>query len=316
MPKPYPEAIAHYPQSMQIFVKEIHNRIESGKNALIGIFGQTGGGKSLVAVAIMIALYEYRFGKTPDDDYVLERVMFKAKDFLKRMNDPNLKKKEDNLWDEVGVDAGHKSHASNQNKIIGWLAQTFRNLQQVVFFTTPSIAFIDASVRKLLHYYIEVVTIDKKKKVCVIKPLKLQYNVRMDKLYYHNLTVKRSDGYVDEVEFASIPKISDELEMKYEGKKNQFTSDLNLKIQDLLQKIEDKEGGAPLRKLTERQEKILELLKSGVIKTNDIAEKIGVPAGTISINFGYLRNKGVNIDKYRNPPSDIVVLSKNAPAAS
>jgi len=215
------------------------------------------------------------------------------------MNNPHLKKKEVWSWDEAGVDVGHKEHATIKNRIIGWLTQTFRNLQQVVFFTVPSITFLDASVRKLLHYYIETLSINKRKKITIAKPLQMQYNIRMDKIYYHNLTSRNKIGEIMEVHMIGVPKISDELEKRYEKIKNKFTVDLNLRIQNMLAKIELKENKqVKMKPLTERQEKIFELLKSGVVIREDIAEKMKVKYTTINKNIVWMRNKGVPVDKY------------------
>jgi len=292
----YPEAIEHYPQSFQLFIKTIHKRIESGKNALIPIVGQTGSGKSLLALQCMRGLYLYRFGKPPEDDEIIKHTVFKAKDFMQKMNNPKLKKKEVWIWDEAGIDVGHKDHASIKNRIIGWLAQTFRNLQQVVFFTVPSISFLDASVRKLLHYYIEIVMVDKKHKVTVAKPLEMQYNIRQDKIYYHNLRTRTQNGEVLELDLMGVPKISDELEDKYDVIKNQFTIDLNLLIQDKLEKMDGK------KPLTDRQEQILKCLKKGITSQTEIAKIVKLPQQNVLRNFRFIRGKGYNIDKYLEKP--------------
>jgi len=302
----HPEAIAHYPEGFQIAIKTIHNRIESGKNALIPVVGQTGAGKSLMVLQFMRGLHLYRYGVEPSDEEIIEHVVFKAKDFMEKMNNPNLKKKEVWNWDEAGIDVGHKDHASIKNRIIGWLTQTFRNLQQIVFFTVPSISFLDATVRKMLHYYIEAVAIDKRKKICVAKPLEMQYNVRMDKIYYHNLTSTNSRGELIEVDLIGVPKISDELEKKYEAIKSSFTIELNLRIQGMLQKIEDKEkkegdndaigDGSNLYKLNDRQKEIYDLLQGGMTTASEIAKEMGLTNSQINKNFGYMSRKGVNID--------------------
>lgn len=289
----HPEAIKEFPKSTQVFIKRLYNRVEGGRNALIIVVGATGSGKSLSVLQLLRGLYLYKYGREPKNEELIEHTVFKAKKFLEKMNNPNLRKKENWLWDECGIDVGHKSHATMQNRVVGWLAQTFRNLQQIVFFTTPSIGFIDASVRKLLHYYLEAVAIDTKKKICIMKPLEMQYNTRMDKIYYHNLTVPGEDGYLEEVEFMGVPKVSDELEKAYEEKKNLFTQDLNIRIQDTLDKLDQ-----PHRPLTERQTKILELLEKGIKSTSKIAKEVGLPSTTVSQNFNYMRTKGINVDRY------------------
>ena len=149
---PHPESIAHYPKSTQVFIKKIHNRIESGKNALIAVVGGTGTGKSWSTLNLMVGLDLYRFGKMKEAQWYLDHCIFRAKDLLKGLNDPKLKKKTTWIWDEAGVDAGSQEHMSTKNKVIGWMAQTFRNLQQVVFFTLPTLGMLTYQVRKLLHY--------------------------------------------------------------------------------------------------------------------------------------------------------------------
>lgn len=296
MVKHYPESISHYPRTMQIFIKKIVNRVEGGKNALIPIVGGTGSGKSFAMLSLMIGIHLYMKGDMPTPEYIDEHTIFKAKDLMIGLNRDDLTEKEVWGWDEVGIDAGHKTSMSTKNKVIGWLAQTFRNLRQIVFFTVPTISFIDASIRKLLHYYLETVTIDKNKSMCIIKPLQMQYNPRMDKVYYHNLTFPDKEGMFEVIDLMAVPKPPKEFCDIYESNKSKFTKALNLDIQATLERIDAKEN--PHRDLTPRQEKIMELLKSGVTSTNEIAQKIGVHSSNISLNFEYMRKKGLNVDFY------------------
>jgi len=308
----YPKAIEHYPRTMQIFIIRLFNRIESGKNCLVGVFGETGGGKSLSVLQIMRGLYLYRYGKEPEDDYILEHLFFKAKPFLENMKDlashlrtTGKKKKQVWLFDEAGVDASNRNWQSLQNKILGWLAQTFRNLQQIIFFTTPSLSFLDSNVRKLLHFYLEAVYIDTKKKMCVLKPLEMQYATRLDKIYYHNLEYPTTNGII-EVDVLGCPKISDELEMKYDHKKAEFQDVTYGDMIGALNKLDDKHKPT----LTERQQKIIEIIESGVTSTSKIGKIIGCASGTISTNFGYMRGKGVDIDELLKKSKELGITSE------
>lgn len=289
----YPKAIEHYPKSMQIFIKIVHNRIDSGKNCLIPFTGQTGSGKSLSTMSLMIGLYLYRHGKMPEVDYMVNRMKFKALDIMKEFNREDLEKKESWGWDEAGVDAGHKTHASLQNRVVSWLIQTFRNLQQVVFFTVPSMSFLDKTIRKMLHLSIETKTIDKSKKMCICKPLMLQYNERQDKIYYHNLNYPGENNEYQVVDLMAIPIPPPEFVAGYEKIKNSFTQELNRQIQITLEKIESKQGTT----LTSRQTQVKELLDKGITSGNEIAELIGVSAPAVSQFRKILRAKGVEIAK-------------------
>ena len=96
-----------------------------------------------------------------------------------------------------------------------------------------------------------------------------------------------------------VPKISNELELLYDVKKNSFTGELNTIILNQLIKLEEKENrkNLPHLNLTDRQKEILKLLEEGVTSTSKIAKKIGCKPPTISANFGWMRRKGVGIDK-------------------
>lgn len=295
---PYPEAIAHYPKSLQLFVKIVYNRIERGKNCLIPFIGQTGSGKSLSTISLMIALYLYRHGEMPSVDYIIDRVKFKALDVMKDLNNPNLKKKDVRAWEEAGVAVGHKSHASVQNRVVGWLVQTFRNLQQVVFFTVPSMSFLDASIRKMLHLSIETKTIDTGKNICIVKPLLLQYNERKDEIYYHNLSYPNEDGYYDTIDLMGVPLPPQEFIDAYLKEKNKFTKDLNLEIQATLQKIENKKADI----LTPRQEEVANIMKKGITNQQEIAEELGISQPSISKTMKILARKGVKKELYENIP--------------
>ena len=315
--KTYPEAIKHYPIPTQIFIKTIHNRIESGKNALIIVVGGTGSGKSLSTLSLQIAMHLYRFGVMPSVEYCMEHCIFKAKDLMIKLNEKDLQKKECWNWDEAGIDIGHKSHATIQNRVIGYLAQTFRNLQQILFFTVPTASFIDASVRKLLHYYLETRYIDKYCKLCIIRPLHMQYNTKMDKIYYHSLTYPSGDGEYYEVDVMGVPLPPPEYVEAYETKKSHFTMDLNLKIQSQLQAIDLKEqrehyAATQGVKLTERQQRILDLMEQGVVKTGKLAEIMSLSPQTISKNIKFMKNKGINIQKYKENV-DFTPFNSNIP---
>jgi len=256
----------------------------------------------------MRGLFIYRYGKEPTDEEIIEHTVFKAKDFMSKMNNPNLKKKEVWLWDEAGIDVGHKDHASIKNRIIGWLAQTFRNLQQIVFFTVPSISFLDASVRKLLHYYIEIVTIHKKNKMTIAKPLEMQYNIRQDKIYYHNLRTRNNNNEILEVDLIGIPKITNQLEKQYDTVKNEFTVDLNLLIQEKLNQMDAKENHT----LNEQDNERVEYIKNNPGKLmKEYAEYFGIHQSRMSDLKKKCLKKGILLEKYLKKPDYYKNIAKH-----
>ena len=313
-----PKLIAHLPKTMQMMIRMFVRRIDNGKNCLIVGVGETGSGKSFMMVSLMFWTYVFMHGRKPTIEEMKGHWVFRAGKFLEKMNDPKLKKKEVWLWDEAGVDISHKAHASVQNRAIGWLVQTFRNQKQIVFFTVPTMAFIDASVRKLLHFQIETKKIIPKKNVCIVKPLRLQYNIRLDKLFYHNLRALAIDGTdnVDEIEYATIPRPEKDIEEAYEEDKFSFTSDLNKDIQKIIRSVERKKEREGLditlnKPLSARQEQILSLLKGGVTKTMEIAKIIGCKPPSISENFKWMMKKGVDVNELRGNKDHEQIIQPN-----
>ncbi len=266
-------------------------------------------GKSFASVTIIYWCYVYMHGKPPTVEDMKQHWFFTGKSFLKRMNNPALKKKELNLWDEMGTAASHKTHQSLQNRAISWLVQTFRNLEQLVIFTVPTLAYVDKSVRNLLHFQLETRNILQKDKICIIKPLELQYQIRMDKMYYHNLLYpsETEKGMMDEVDVVGIPLPPPEFVKAYEEMSWEFKSKLNKQIQEMLSKAEEKENGISdeekfWRRCTSNQKMVLDYYRQGIVSTNKIAELEDTSASNVSQYIRSLRNKGVNMDNIKKYP--------------
>lgn len=284
-------------------------------------------GKSFASVCILYWTYIYMYGKPPTVDYSKEHWFFKSKDFLEAMNNPKLKKKELNLWDEMGVAASHKTHATIQNRAIGWLVQTFRNLEQLVIFTVPTLAYVDKTIRNLLHYQLETRKILTTDKICIIKPLEIQYNIRMDKTYYHNFFWKSIDGsgFMEEVDVAGIPLPPKELVEAYEKKSWAYKAELNKQIQGMLEKADEKEKKdcmvgeeLILDNLTPQQKNIWNLLLEGVTESKDIAEILKIRQSTVCQTYQSLKGKGLDVNKIlKNEKSEkpIFSLRENPPRA-
>lgn len=315
MVKRYPESIKYLSESTQIVIKTISNRVDSGKNAL-GIFvGGTGTGKSFDLLALHKGIYEYRRGVSPTPKYLIDHCMFKSEDLLERLNEPD-KLKIGECWglDEAGVIISQKTHWSKQNLAINYLCQTFRNLRQVLLLSVPSMGFIDSNIRKLLHYYFETSTIDHKKKLSIVKPLILQFNVRMDKLFFHNFSYPSREKGLIIVNQCSFPLLPKEYIDAYDIKKTAFTRELNMNIQALLRR--DNGPGSVQARLTDRQKEIIKLLEDGTTSPTKIGEILGVDQSTISTNFGYLRRKGINIDKFLKEKPESKVMNVSVASAT
>ncbi len=323
MVKRYLEKIEHLPRSFQIMIIIFVKRLDSGKNCMVAIVGGTGSGKSWGACSIIYYCFLYMHGRKPTVEEMTGSWSFKAKQFVKKMNDSDLKKKGLNLWDEMGVSVSHKTHQSIQNRVISYLVQTFRNLQQLVIFTVPMTSFLDKSVRNLLHYQLETRHILKTQRICIIKPLELQYNLRIDKMFYHNLVYPSRDGsgLLDEVDVVGIPSPPKEIVDAYERIAGDFKRELTKELETMLDKLEQPNEFkglmgedliiAKIKRQNSFQARVLEYFEQGITKTGEIAKLMGKLPSSVSQYILGIKNKGVNMHNLRRKTPFSVNKSEN-----
>ena len=307
MTKRYSEMIAYLPLALRILIITFVKRLDSGKNCLVIIVGRTGSGKSWAACAILYYCFLYMNGREPTTEEMTSCWSFKAKEFVEKMGNPELDIKGLNLWDDVGPSMSHKTHQSVQNRVVSFLVQTFRNLQQLVVFTVPMASFVDKSVRNLLHYQIETRHINLKDKICIVKPLELDYNVRMDKMFYHNLTSPSNDGsgLINEVDVAGIPAPPKYITDTYEKFAGEFKTGLTKELIARLARLEEPKefkalSGQELiiakqKRKGGRKGEVLECFERGIFDKEEIAKEIGITTQNLAMCFQGLREMGINI---------------------
>jgi len=269
----------------------IKQRIKNNKNFLCMVVGPTGSGKSLTALSILEML---------NDKFNIDMVVFNGKDLIKLINYGTYKKTKDNvigfLWDEAGVELSHRNWQSITNKIINYLLQTFRHRNFVLIFTAPYMDFVDSSTRKLFHAVFETCGINKQKQTVTLKPKQIQYNADRKKFYYHYLKVSIKDHGVVKKKRWRVHRPTPETEKLYEKKKFEFTSELNKKIEKTFDSLDD--DGRKRRPPTELQQLVLNCIKKGITKQEDIAEELTklrnkkVSQQSVSVSLRLLRNKG------------------------
>jgi len=119
--------------------------VEQNRNFLVVFVGETGTGKSYSAIAMAEMI---------DPDFTIEKVVYEPKDFLNLLD--KCGRGEVIVFDEAGVGIPAREWQSIQNKLMGYVLQTFRYKNIGVFFTTPSLAFIDKQVKILTHFVVKV----------------------------------------------------------------------------------------------------------------------------------------------------------------
>tara|TARA_Y100000310_G_scaffold158454_1_gene157861 strand:+ start:122 stop:1009 length:888 start_codon:yes stop_codon:yes gene_type:complete len=205
------------------FLERIKTRLlRNNKNWLAICCGDTGSGKSYSALALANAI-------SPRGITIKRNVVFNPIQFMERVNNKaDLKKGDIIIFDEAGVGMSSREWYSVQNKLLGSILQTFRNLNLGVIFTTPNLSFIDVQARKLFHNYMETSTIDYEKQIGYLRVYDIQHNSRLDKTYYK--TPKFTMGFNKiGMKHLGVKKLDDKLCKEYEKVKTEYTENLNQK---------------------------------------------------------------------------------------
>jgi len=270
------------------FLKRVRGRlIHRNKNWLAIVCGETGSGKSYSALSLADIICPR--GITVKRNVVLDPISFMNKIASKK----DLKKGDILIFDEAGVGISSRDWYSIQNKLLGSVLQTFRNLNVGVIFTTPNLSFIDVQARKLFHNYFETVNIDYETKTAFPKIYDIQHNSRYDKTYYKHPKFVRQ-GKTVTMGFIGIPKPRASLIREYEKVKTEFTEKLNQKV--LKELTEPKKQ--PQNKLTDFNEEqtIINDVKKNYKKFLR-KDKKDLDAELIRFSYKISRNKAYTIKK-------------------
>lgn len=188
---------------------------KQNKNWLAIICGETGSGKSYSALSIGEAI-----GRV--------FVVFTALEFMTLINSGKLQRGDVVVFDEAGVGMSAREWYSTQNKVLGAVLQTFRNMNIAVIFTTPNLSFVDVQARKLFHAYLETAYLDQEEELAYLKAYEIQVNSRYDKIYYKNPRFTDEKGCLLSMSHLAVSKPSEDLVKSYEERKLAYTQKLNL----------------------------------------------------------------------------------------
>ena len=231
------------------FIKRIKSRLLfKNKNWLAIICGETGSGKSYSALTIANLI-----GKKT-------HIVFTPIQFLQLLNSGVLNKGDIIVFDEAGVGMSSREWYSVQNKLLGSVLQTFRNMNIGVIFTTPNLSFIDVQARKLFHHYFETAYLDYDTEEAYLKVYEIQVNSRLDKVYFKKPRFENEQGFIYTMSHLVVNKPKKDLTEHYEIVKSEYTKRLN---EDALREILEPKGSKKKKSVD------FEQLKSDVLKSSD-----------------------------------------------
>jgi hypothetical protein len=202
------------------FVNGIHYRLtKNNLNWLAIICGSTGSGKSYSALSIAEQICGSRV-----------IVVFNSLEFMEILNSNTIQRGDIIIYDEAGVGMSSRAWMTVQNKLLGSILQTFRNMNIGVIFTTPELSFIDVMARRLFHAYFQTSHLDRKREIAYLKVYNIESNSLYNKIYYKHPIIKDENNMTHMLTHLGLRKASPELIEMYEAKKLAYTKALNAKV--------------------------------------------------------------------------------------
>jgi len=250
--------------------------LKNNQNILVAITGKTGSGKSYSTLSIC----ELYYNEVLNKEFPIENCCFSLEELMKRLRSGQLKKGDLLILEEAGVNAGSLDFQNKIVKMFNYLLQSFRSLNVGLIVNLPMFSMLNKQSRMLMHLHLQTVTIDKDKKIAILKPLWLQYNQHSGKLYLHRPEVY-NDGVPEKIDYIVCPLPSSELRKKYEQKKENFLFGLVDEFNKEIEKVKDKDR---IRMRDEHKE-IFHLYHKGITKKSDLAKELNKSLSSVCNNF-------------------------------
>ncbi len=197
------------------FSEELVSRAAANLNALIGVLGVPGSGKSYAALTI---------AEKVDPTFNIDRVCFSLEEFLKLLKS-KLPKGSCVILDEAAVMANARTFQSMQNRIFNYIFITFRSSCLITFLCLPHITMLDSQAVKLLHYSIEPKSINRTTNTSTLNVLRIETNPWIKKAYKKHAW-STAGGEIGQVMSIECPLPSLKLRKEYEAKKAKFRDEL------------------------------------------------------------------------------------------
>lgn len=201
------------------FSDELKARIKANVNALVGVVGTPGSGKSYASLTI---------SEKVDPDFTIDKVCFSLEEFNNLIN-TKPPKGSCLILDEAGVSQNTRTWYSLQNRLMNYILITFRSSCLVTFFNLPSLKMLDNQARSLLHYVLEPTSINRAYNVSTLKLMRLQQNPILGRVYSKYPWVN-DEGQISQVQSLKCPLPSLKLRRAYEKKKQEFRDELGTSI--------------------------------------------------------------------------------------
>ena len=129
------------------------------------------------------------------------------------------------IFEEAGVALDSKNALSNDNKRMAHIVETFRYRRYVTLFNLPRGMNLDKTIRCICHCLITTKRLEPNNNRSFVKPLMIQFNPALDKIYWKNVMYKRNDKLFS-VKHISLNKPGIKIVNRYERLKHEFASNM------------------------------------------------------------------------------------------
>jgi len=233
-----------------VMLNRVRDRLlVKNKNWMCVVCGQTGSGKSYAGLTLAQQI---------DPNFSADNIVFTPSEFMALMNSGKLQKGSAIIFDEAGVGIGAREFASMSNRLMMFVAQTFRFKNYAVIFTVPAFSMIDAQARKLIHAYVETLSINRRNKLCRTKFMNVQVNPRFnDKIYMKYPMIKHQDR-TKKLFRIYFKLATEDLIEEYEEKRGIYINKMNKEIQAKLDRQYKKEVKETRNDVSETVKMIME----------------------------------------------------------
>jgi hypothetical protein len=193
-----------------ILLDHIRKRIDSKLDALIGVEGDRGSGKSYTALWLLTQL---------DKSFTVDRIFFDSDNFRAMLEKEKYPIGSAFFWDEATAGRGlnKKQSMTLDNIEFNKILQVIRKRRYIVLFSMPTITQIDSTSLAFFGGKITPIYIDKDKNICLIKYQDREKgSTGIDYWPY----MRAPTG--ERITTIPIPKIDDSLADEYEQRKDIF----------------------------------------------------------------------------------------------
>lgn len=234
------------------FVGYTMQRVRHNKNFLAAITGPTGSGKTYSAL---------KLGELTDPNFSEDHIVFTPREFMNLLNSGKLRKGSVIVFEEVGVSLNNRNWQSVVNKMLQFVFQTFRHENYIVYFTAPHFNFIDKATRELFHCFLQTQNIDRRNKLCKLKPLFIQIDQRTGNMYYKYLRVITPQGNAKMTKLLTgLP--SKDLIQAYEIKKKRFTDNLNKDVKKAIDDVDPEDNKEEKTAINREEQKRFDMMSN------------------------------------------------------